>query len=63
MHATVSGDKLLYEADTRLPVANLLETKILINNVIFDLKRGVKFMCLDIKDYFLAIPIDYPEHM
>ena len=60
---TVGGDKLNYNDDAGSPAANLLETKILINSVISDSDRGAKFMCADIKDHFLATPMDEPEYM
>jgi len=55
---TVGGDKLNYNDDAGSPAANLLETKILINSVISDSDRGAKFMCANIKDHFLATPMD-----
>ena len=59
----VSRDKLKYTEDAGSLVANLLETKILINSTILDKDKGVRFMYADIKDYFLAIPMKYPEYM
>ena len=60
---TVGGDKLEYLDDAGSPAANLLETKILLNSVISDADKGARFMCADIKDHFLATPIDHPEYM
>ena len=60
---TVSGDKLPYHDDAGSPAADLLETKILLNSTILDAKRGARFMCLDIKDHFLATPMQHPEYM
>ena len=48
----VGGDKLPYDDDPGSPAASLIETKLLINSVISDAKRGAKFMSLDLKDYF-----------
>lgn len=59
----VGGDKLDYDLDPGSPAANLLETKILANSVISDAHRGAKFMTLDLKDHFLASPMDDPEYM
>ena len=42
---------------------NLLETKILLNSIISDASKGAQFMCTDIKNHFLATPIDDPEYM
>jgi len=60
---TVGGNKLPYHDDAGSPVADLLETKILLNSTISDAKRGARFMCLDIKDHFLATPMQHPEYM
>ena len=60
---TVGGDRLPYHDDAGSPAADLLETKILINSTISDAKKGARFMCLDIKDHFLATPMDQPEYM
>ena len=59
----VGGDKLPYEDDAGSPAALLLETKLLVNSVISDAKRGAKFMSLDLKDYFLMSTMDTPEYM
>jgi hypothetical protein len=40
-----------------------LETKILINSIISDAKKGARFLSADIKDYFLATPIARAEYM
>lgn len=53
----VGGDKLDYEFDVGSPAASLLETKLLINSVISDARRGARFMSLDLKDHFLASPM------
>ena len=57
------GDKLDYIEDIGSPVANLLEIKILINSTISNAKKGARFICIDIKDYFLAILMKNPEYM
>ena len=54
---TVGGDKLDYIDDISLPVVNLLEIKILINSTISDAKKGARFICTNVKDYFLATPM------
>ena len=59
----VGGDKLSYNDDPGSPAASLLETKILINSVISDAGNGARFMSLDLKDYFLATPMERPEYM
>ena len=59
----VGGDKLEYASDAGSPAANLLDTKILLNSVISDAKNGAKFLSCDLKDFFLATPMDEPEYM
>ena len=59
----VGGDKLTYSNDTGSPAASLLETKILINSTISDTHKGARFMCMDLKDFFLATLMPRPEFM
>lgn len=59
----VGGDKLDYNDDPASPAAGLLETKLLVNSVISDADKGAKFMCMDLKDHFLASPMERPEYM
>ena len=60
---TVGGDRLTYNADAGSPAANMLETKILINSTISDAPRGARFMSADLKDFFLATPMEGDEYM
>ena len=53
----------MHSNNTESLAANLLEMKTLINSTISDARKKARFMYLDIKDYFLAIPIAYPEYM
>ena len=57
------GDRLSYPGDPASPAANLLETKIMLNSVISDAKKGARFAALDLKDYFLGSPMERPEYM
>ena len=50
---TVGGDRLQYPDDTASPAATLLETKLLLNSTISQSANGVRFMTMDIKDFFL----------
>jgi hypothetical protein len=59
----VGGDKLPYENDAGSPAASLLETKLLLNSVISDAHKGAKFMGCDLKDFFLATPMEKAEYM
>ena len=63
VHIIVGGDKLPYEDNAAFLAANLLENKVLIKSTILDAKKGAWFTYLDIKDYFLAIPIEKLEFM
>ena len=60
---TVGGDKLPYPDDAGSPAASLLETKLIINSTISDRHKGARFMCANLKDHFLASPMDKPEFM
>ena len=52
---TVGGDRLPYPANAGAPAATMLEAKLLFNSV-FSTKEA-RFMCADIKDYFLCTPV------
>ena len=60
---TIGGDRLEYIYDTSAPAANLVETKILLNSVISDVKNGARFMTIDIKDFFLQSTLNEKEYM
>ena len=60
---TVGGDRLDYKHDAGSLVANLLETKILLNSVMSNDHGGTRFMSADMKDHFLATLMDKPERM
>ena len=60
---TCGGNKLSYPLDDGSPAADMLETKILINSTISDAHKGAQFMSTDIKDFFLASPMERPEYM
>ena len=60
---TIGGDRLEYHEDTTSPAASLLETKLLINSVISDAKKGARFMTMDLKDHFLQTVMQEPEFM
>jgi hypothetical protein len=59
----VGGDKLEYNSDAGSPAASLLETKLLLKSVISDARKGARFLRADLKDFFLATPMDNPEYM
>jgi hypothetical protein len=59
----VGGDKLSYDHDPASPAASLLETKLILNSTISDAKNGARFMSCDLKDHFLASPMERPEYM
>ena len=60
----IVGDNMLTCAeDSGSLASNLLETKVLINSIISDARRGARFMTADIKDYFLATPMEQAEYM
>ena len=63
MRLVFGDDKLTCPYDTGPPAANLLETKLVLNSVISDSDKGACFMTLDLKDHFLASPMQTPEYM
>jgi hypothetical protein len=62
VYLTVGGDKLPYDADAGSPAASLLETKLILNSTT-SWMRTTHFLCADLKDHFLATPMQDPEYM
>jgi hypothetical protein len=58
---TVGGDKIDYPGAVTTPTADMQVTKLLFNSTIST--PGAKFMCLDVKDFYLNTPMDRPEYM
>ena len=58
----MGGDRLLYKADAGSPAVSFLETKLILNSTISD-SDIAKFACADLKDHFLATPMQDPEYM
>ena len=52
-----------YTSDAGSPAANLVETKLLINSTISDAQKGARFMSANLKDFFLATPMNGEEYM
>ena len=59
----VGGDKLPFNDDAGSPATDMTETKLLLNSVISDAKKGARFMSMDLKDMFLMTPMSDPEYM
>lgn len=58
---TVGGDQVDYPGDVNTKTADLTSAKILINSVLST--SNAKFMCLDLKDFYLNADMDRPEYM
>ena len=58
---TVGGERLPYPSDIGYPAAYLLEARIIFNSVI--LTPGSRFICADIKEYFLCSPMERFEYI
>ena len=58
----VGGDKLPYDNDASAPTTDLTETKLLLNSVISDAYKGARFCSADLKDFFLASPMERKEY-
>ena len=58
---TIGGNTLQYGGNTSAPTADLTTLKLLINSVVSTPK--VKFMTIDIKNYYLETTLAEKEHM
>ena len=60
---TVGGDRLDYSADPSAPAVGLLDTKIHLNSVISDAKRGARYCVADIENFYLNNPLHTFQYM
>ena len=58
---TVSGDRINYPSDCGTPTADMLTVKLLLNSVIST--NDVRFMTIDIKEFYLNTPMPRYEYM
>ena len=58
---TVGGNLINYPEEVRTPTANTTTAKILMNSTIST--PGAKFMCCDVKNFYLGMPMDRHEFM
>ena len=56
------GDKFGYLDDPGSPDTSFIETKLILNSNISDLKKGEGFMSFDFKDFLLFSPMEQPEY-
>jgi hypothetical protein len=57
----VGGNRIKYPGEVGTPTAEMLLVKILLNSVIST--RGAKFMSIDIKNFYLATPMERYEYL
>jgi hypothetical protein len=58
---TVGGNLIDYPGEVATRTADLTSAKILWNSVIST--PGAKFMCIDVKNFYLGTPLDRPEYL
>ena len=60
---TEGGDKLDYPGDPSSPEVSLLNVKIHINSTISRAKNNARYMCINIKNFYLGTPMKYFQYM
>ena len=60
---TAGGDKLDYPGNPSSPEVSFLNVKIHINSTISRAKNNAKYMCIDIKNFYLGTPMKYFQYM
>jgi len=58
---TIAGNRICYPGDVGTPTASLELVKLLLNSVIS--RRGAKFACFDVSNFYLETPLDRPEYV
>jgi hypothetical protein len=61
LHLTVDGNLIQYPGDVSTRSAELTTSKGLWNSTIYT--KGVKYMCLDVKNFYPGTPMDLCEYM
>ena len=56
----IGGNRIYYPGDVGTPTASLKFFKILINSVLS--RTGARFVCFDIKKFYLGTPLNRPEY-
>ena len=59
---TVGGDKIDCPYDAGSSAASLLEKKLILKITISDAKKGARFLSAELKDHFLASPMEENEY-
>ena len=60
---TAGGNKLDYPGDPSSPAVSLLNMKIHINSTISRAKHNARYMCIDIKNFYLGTPMKYFQYI
>lgn len=63
IRCTVGGDKLDYPGDASSPTVYILDTKVHLNSIISDARKGARYLCMDISNYYLGTPMKYYQYM
>ena len=63
VHLTAGGDKPNYPGNSSSPAVSFLNIKIHINGTIPRAKDNAKYMCIDIKNFYLGTPMKYLQYM
>ena len=58
---TIGGSRICYPGDVRTPTASLELFKLILNSVLS--RRGAKFACFDISNFYMGTPLDRPEYV
>ena len=63
LRLTAGGNKLDYPGDPSSSAVSLLNVKIHINGTISGAKNNARYMCIDIKNFYLGTPMKYFQYM
>ena len=56
----MGGNHIIYPGDVVTPTVSLELIKLILNSVLF--RPGAKFACFDVKNFYLATPMDRSEY-
>ena len=58
---TIAGTRIIPQGDVGTPTGSLELAKLVINSVLS--RKGAKFACFDIENFYLGTPLDRPEYV
>ena len=60
---TAGGDQLDYPGDASSPTVAITDAKVHVNSTISDARRGARYVCMDVQNFYLGTPMSYYQYI